>query len=348
MATDNSDAKTEQSKVTESKGSSPTKSLPAHAADEKAAVGATFKLQSRQPTEPPAIPSVFAQSQSLNDSVGNPDFIAQLRDEGMYGLFLPRDRARRTPTPVTLRPLTYFQSIERTISQSMFHLLQTKTEFNNDDAIQRINTIAEQLAIGACLATHMKLRALIHLDFPDRYNIGSLKRPKTITDLPVVAPFAFAIQQLGYVNIANLTEERRYVPVLPETGHTFGIPTGHNWNPNLYAQAVDYARKFGLHFNVVDYTKKQGTAWWLLRQHFEDGIFELQLPLPEVNFTSSMALTLSLFLNAEEVNATSEIFDLTPVGADIYGYIMREPHLGINVSTFEVIDESAKEIVSNV
>ncbi|ABZ10946.1 putative coat protein [Rose cryptic virus 1] len=348
MDKDAAAAQTEQSKITESHGSSPEKNAAAHTADQKAAVGSTFQLQSRKPTEPPTVPSAFAQSTALNVSVGNADYIAEQRDEGKYGLFLPRDRAHREPEPVTMIVGNFFDGIVRTTERAMVYLLQKKSEFNDIDVLQRVHAVAEQLAIGAMLATYFKLRALIYLDLPDRYTLGSLKRPKAIADLPVIAPFAFAIQQLGYVNVANLTRERRFVPVFPEDDHTFGVPLEHHWNPNLYSQAVDYARTLGLHFNVVDYKKKQGTAWWLLRQHYEDHVFELQVPLPEVNFTSAMAITHTLFLEGEAADPSNAVFDLTPVGADTYGYILREPHFGINVTTYQVIDGSAQEIVSNV
>lgn len=60
------------------------------------------------------------------------------------------------------------------------------------------------------------------------------KKPKASTDLPVVAPFAFAIQQLGTVNIANLTRQARNVPVLPPTGHQYGLPNNQVWDPNAW------------------------------------------------------------------------------------------------------------------
>lgn len=348
MSKDAADARTEQSKLTESHGSSPTKEIAKHAADEKAAVGNVFQLRSEKPTEPPTLDMAFAQLDVPNTSVGNIEFTAELKDEGKLGLFLPRDRARQAPVEVTLNVTAFHTGIANTIANSMTHLLQSKTEFNDAELQVRITTTSLQLADGACLIMYLKLRSLITIELPGRYNQQNLKRPKVVTDLPVIAPFAFAIQQLGAVNIANLQSEARYVPVLPAEGHRFGIPNARRWNPNAYAQAVDYARSLGLHFNVVDLKKKSGTAWWLLRQHYEDNIFELKLPFPEVNFTSSMALTYTLFLNSQVEDPTNQLFDLTPCGNSDYGYILRDPHQGINVTTFETIDDSAKEIVSNV
>lgn len=235
----------------------------------------------------------------------------------------------------------------------MTHLLQTKkTEFsNNTNITNRLTQVSNQLANGACIATYLKLRALIFTEFPDRYTSAYLKRPEGVTDLPVVvAPFAFAIQQLGTVNISNLTHLARYVPVVPPTGHQYGLPNNQVWDPKAYAQAVEYATKVGLHFNVVDLNLKTGTAWWLLRQHFSEDMFELKLPFPEVNYTSVMAVTHSLFLltDHEDLDPSNAIFDLTPCGESDYGYILRDPNPGINVTTFVTIDENARQIVSNV
>lgn len=338
-------AKTDKSELTESHGSSPVKP---HTADEKSAVGKVFQLRTEAPTEPPTLDVAFAQLDTPAVSVGNVDFIAELKDEGKLGLFLPRDRARRTPTTITMDVDHYYIGIYQTICESMLHLLQSKTEFNDADAVTRIETTAQQLAIGCCLTTYYKLRALIYVELPHLYNAANLKRPRAINDLPVVAPFAFAIQQLGAVNIANLHNEARFIPVLPDDGHTYGIPAPMTWNPNRYAQAVEYARNFGLHFNVVDLKQKSGTAWWLLRQVYSEHIFELKLPFPEVNFSSAMALTHTLFLRGTEDDPSNTIFDLNPCGNSDFGYILRDPHHGINVTTFETLDESAKEIVSNV
>lgn len=345
---DSTTARTEMSKLSESVGTSPLKDVKPHAADEMAPVGKVYQLKPEKPTEPPSLERAFAQLDVPNASVGNVDFTAELKDEGKLGLFLTRDRARRDPIAVELNVANYFDGIYTTIHDSTVHLLQTKSELNDADINLRINQVSEQLTIGACLMTYLKLRSLVYLEFPDRYDSAHLRRPRAITELPVVAPFAFAIQQLGAVNIANLLTEARYVPVFPTAGHTYGVPTGHTWNPNQYAQAVEYARKIGLHFSIVDTKQKSGTAWWLLRQVYAEEVFELKLPFPEVNYTSSMALTHALFLHGSEPDPSNTIFDLTPCGTADYGYILRDPHLGINVTVFETVDESAQPIVANV
>lgn len=108
-------------------------------------------------------------------------------------------------------------------------------------------------------------------------------------------------------------------------------------------EAVEYARILGMQFTVVDVTKKRGTAWWLLRPVYSEEFFQLQCSLPETNFTDSMALTYTLFMPSEPANPTKEIFDLAPLGQATYGSMLRNPHTGINVSTFEAIELKAAE-----
>ncbi|ONK54964.1 uncharacterized protein A4U43_UnF9110 [Asparagus officinalis] len=143
----------------------------------------------------------------------------------------------------------------------MHRLLRNKTKMTNQEIEDRINSVSAYLVDGCYL---IKLRALLFIEFPSRYNSISLKRPKVHNDLPIPTPYAFAIQQLGAVNAADLPRERMYVPVLLEVGHRFGIPTQRSWNSNAYAEAVEYARNLGMRFSIVDLNKKSGTVWWLL------------------------------------------------------------------------------------
>ncbi|CAE6139657.1 unnamed protein product [Arabidopsis arenosa] len=240
----------------------------------------------------------FTEPAGLDLDVANTDFAAELKAEGKLGLFFDRARAFREPIAVTLNVTAYYNGIVSTIYESMTHLLQTKkTEFNNNTNItNRLTQVSNQLVIGACITTYLKLRALIITEFPDRYTSAYLKRPKgiTFTDLPpvVVAPFAFAIQQLGAVNIANLTHKACYVPVLPPTGHQYGLSNNQIWDLNS--------------------------------QHLSEEMFELKLPFPEVNYTSAMAVTHSLFLlktDHGELDPSNAIFDLNHVDLIISSFL---------------------------
>jgi len=321
---------------------------PPHDTDVKSSVGTFFRMKSEKPTEPPNAEPAFAQADTTDVSVGNPRYTAELMDEGRLGLFLPRPAALRTPIPVTLNVDHHWTGIYHTLESAIRRLIRSKTEMADNEIAERSQSLAAILADGCCLITYMKLRALLFIEFPSRYNSISLKRPKAFKDLPIPTPFAFAIQQLGAVNAADLATEHRFVPVFPTTGHRFGIPRNREWNSNAYAEAVEYARSLGLQFALVDLNKKSGTAWWLLKQYFSEDCFELQCLIPETNFTIAMALTHSLYLEGDVPNPINEIFDLTPLGTSVYGHIMRDPHCGINVSTFEAIEAKASEVVSLV
>lgn len=108
-------------------------------------------------------------------------------------------------------------------------------------------------------------------------------------------PFAFAIQQLRFVDVDDLSNKLKVVPYFPSDGHTFGVPNGFTWNNVEYLHAVEYARRLGMQFSIVNPKVKCGSAWWLFKQEFSEGIFKLQCPLPEINFTESMAVTHTLF-----------------------------------------------------
>lgn len=79
--------------------------------------------------------------------------------ESKLGLFFDRARARQKPIAVTLNATAYYNGIVFTIFESMNQLLQTKnTDFSNTD--RRLIQVSNQLAIGACIVTYLKLRAL--------------------------------------------------------------------------------------------------------------------------------------------------------------------------------------------
>lgn len=92
-------------------------------------------------------------------------------------------------------------------------------------------------------------------------------------------------------------------------------------------RAVEYATSLGMLFAAVDLTQKKGTAWWLFRQTFSNGSFELHCPLSEVNFTASMAVDRSLFLDGYKLNPSGSFVNLDPLGDGDHGSYLRKPHV---------------------
>nr|GLL21453.1 Coat Protein [Ipomoea trifida] len=90
--------------------------------------------------------------------------------------------------------------------------------------------------------------------------------PRTSDALVIPVGFAFAIQQLGIVNVADTLNETIYIPCFLMRATLMAYDQLNHWNPNAYAEAVEYARPLGMRFHIVD-LKKDGTTWWLFR-HF--------------------------------------------------------------------------------
>lgn len=181
---------------------------------------------------------------------------------------------------------------------------------------------------------YLKCRALVLAKGFHLCDSNRVKMPMITSDLMIPSPFAFSIQQLGYVDVDDLNILLKVVPYFPSDGHTFGVPNGFTWNNDEYIHAVEYARRLGMHFSIVYPKVKCGSAWWLFKQEFSEGIFKLQCPLPETNFTETMAVIHTLFLSGTQPNMTNAIADLTPLGTDNYGYMLFNPHIGINIDSY--------------
>lgn len=344
----------QQTAKTESAGSSPPpkketkKDLPRTESD-KPAVGRSYQLK----TEVPSVPATLDQSsQQLAldlPASGNQAYTIEMKDKGIIGLHF--DRAKTAPIPEMLEidPNAFFYGIRNTLHGVLLRLHRLKTQLSDQDFAPRAEELATTLSTGCSLVAYLKIRSIILSECQEKYSPTNLRRPRASADLPIPQAFAFAIQQLGTVNVADLPYERKLMPCFPMSGHLYGIPPGSAWNPNAYAMAVEYARSLGMRFQIVDLKVKNGSAWWLFRQYYEDGIFELQAPLPEVNFTDSMAVTHTLFLNGQNPDPSNPFVDLSifPIN-DEYGVFLQNPHPGINLSTYEAIGETAQEVWSNV
>ncbi|UYL83188.1 MAG: coat protein 1 [Allium deltapartitivirus] len=336
----------------ESKGSSPdaktTVKSPTDVSD-RPSVGTTFRMRAEIPTEPEARETAIYPDATDLPAAGNPDYTIELKDEGRLGDFYPRDKVTAKATAFYINVRNFYSGIRETIYGALQRLFRVKTTLGDADFLTRIDSISDSLAAGCCLTAYLKVRDILFLVRSGEPSPFSLRRPRADTDLAIPSAFAFAIQQLGIVHVADLDSDLHVFPCFPQTGHRFGIPTDVIWNPNEYAQAVEYARNLGMRFSVVDLSVKYGSAWWLLRQYYEDDLFELRCTYPETNFTDQMAITHSLFLNGSSVNPTNAIItfaDQTTTGN--YGSMLRDPHPGINVSSFEAIAETASEVWSHV
>nr|GMD62647.1 crossover junction endonuclease mus81 [Ipomoea batatas] len=315
----------------------------------RSAVGTEFQMRSELPAVPNTI-DVLQTPEADLATAGNFKFTTELLENGSIGFWRRRQDTCYEPTPIEIQVTPFYEGIMTTLHGFLRRLFQLKVQISDPTAIQRCASIARVLACGCCITAYLKVKNIVTSELPARHTSNSLKMPRISDALAVPAGFAFAIQQLGAVNVADTLTERIFIPCFPNEGHSFGIPDDQlvNWNPNAYAEAVEYARTLGMRFHIVNLKKKDGTAWWLFRQHFAEGFFELQCPLPEVNFTKSMVVTHAQFLNGELANPSRAFVDLAPLGNDSFGVMMRSPHLGINLSCYEAISQEATDVVSNV
>ncbi|CDO45229.2 Coat Protein [Arhar cryptic virus-I] len=341
-----------QPSLTESGASSPNP--PVVKRDEskdqpKASIGSTFRMKNEAPVAQKLVVALLDQETVDIPAAGNQNYIIELKEKGILQHRFPRDRISTVCEPIPMNMQNLFTGALITIRASLTRLLQLKTQLGDEDYETRLDVVATNLAIGCNLVTFMKLRALALTDVETRHNADGLRRPRAIADVPIPTAFAFAIQQLGIVNIADLTHELKFVPCLPQPGYQFGLPQTLTWNPNAYQQAVEYARSLGMRFSIVDTTVKEGTAWWLFEQSYNENVFELMCPYPESNFTEMMALAHSLYLAGDEADPSNTLLNVEdmPHGGN-YGIMMQFPHLGIHLSSFEALSEAASDIWSNV
>jgi hypothetical protein len=153
--------------------------------------------------------------------------------------------------------------------------------------------------------------------------------------LEVPLPFAIAISQLGAVEINSMPERTIALPAISvaEAAH-FMIPQNQCFKAFDYAQAVKFAKSLGIEFSTVDLNMKTGSAWWLLRGEITEEVFYLSLPLPESNFNEDNAILHSMFCLNPDRSFGTTLFTLGELDAGTYGYILRNPHKGMNANSF--------------
>lgn len=163
------------------------------------------------------------------------------------------------------------------------------------------------------------------------------------SDRVIPTAFAYAIQQFGVVEAIDLPIRQHFLPCFFETGHSYRVPSGRSWDYNTYYKAVEFVKGLGMGFSAADVKKKKGNAWWLLRPHFSEGIFDLHCTLSETNFTNEMAIMHTLFVSEDPGNPVNVIANLSVFREDSYGTMMWNPRPQINLNCFEGIREVVVE-----
>ncbi|GAV63346.1 hypothetical protein CFOL_v3_06864 [Cephalotus follicularis] len=313
----------------------PTKSSAASSPPPKSA--AIGRARTEYPREPDMIYTAFEKPKDDVTPIGNKTMELSLKLEGKLGYFLPRTATHPIPTYVTLNDQEYRTVIYSTLQQVLHRLLRLKGNIEDADANTRVEDTALSLMKGICVLTYMKLRAVNSLA-TSQLNLFR-RKPKAPIDLKVPVPYALAISQLGRVKVRSLEEEKTLSPTCSlEATKNFLIGPNFSWSSTEYAQAREYAESLGMQFASADLGVKLGSAWWLLRRTNDDGTYGLDCILPEDNYTEAAVVLNSLFYRAAHDGVPASFFTLDGIDNHSYGFMLRDPHDGINLSSYFAIE----------
>ncbi|XP_062011188.1 uncharacterized protein LOC133727802 [Rosa rugosa] len=251
----------------------------------------------------------------------------------------------KKPVYVELDVQKFWNSVNDTLTAVISRALNLSPEFQKLDHIkQQATYFATEITKGVCVLTYLKLRAV---NFSLDFGLGAsrfFKKPMVHSPFEVPQPFGVAISGLGFVRITSLPFEQIICPTLSEVNATgLCLPSDQSWSFHRYSQAVEFAKGIGLKFSTVDLSVNLGSSWWLYRPVVDGGIFRLQCILPPDNYSKESAVVRTLFMSSSVDNiAGHEIFDLSSVENHDYGSMLRNPHEGINVSTYLAFEEVAE------
>jgi hypothetical protein len=266
-------------------------------------------------------------------AIGNKDYETMLMLENRFGVFYKRTDTENFAKWATLNGNAFRTSVEATLRGVMRRLLRMKHLESETDITARCDHFVPLLLNGVCLAVYHRLRAV---NFAlategDRYIVKS----KIPSPFEIPKPFAIALQLLGAIEIVSLTNRTVAYPTIStaEAARTF-LPANARFRAYEYGQAVEYCKSIGMQFAPVDISMKCGSAWWLLNGVTDNGLFRLNLNLPESNFTEQDALMHLMFCANANGTFGSTLTTLGELNAGDYGYLLQNPHDDANVNAY--------------
>lgn len=299
-------------------------------------------VRTEAPTEPDNIYHAFKEDRVEIVPCGNPIYEFSLQSEGTLGLFFKRPQYAQNPIYLDLQPAAYYNGCYNTLSSIILRAYRLLGNTDDEEVTNRTAELAEQLAIGVCVATYLKLRAL-HCTDPNQRN-KFLNRPNYPANFPLPGPYALAITQLGAIKVSGLTTVTKVCPTLSaQDAPRMMIPANLRWNLQAYHRAVEFAKKLGLKFEAPDLTMKIGSSWWLFDNNETDDMVNFRCRLPEDNFTPQTAVIACLFAAAADDNFVNPIVDLTPLEDVDYGTMLRNPPAEFNVTCYLVLNDESEE-----
>ncbi|WCJ29078.1 hypothetical protein M5689_010737 [Euphorbia peplus] len=271
--------------------------------------------------------------------IGNPEYAEMLKRNGQLGCFYDRDQTTNTPTPITMNHLVLRECVILTLT----HVLNNLLSESNQETIetlpknfQDVETFAQELANGIGVALYMKLRSL-NLTEPsvmERF----YSKPCVPNPFEIPAAYAYAISTLGQFKVSGMPYQYFYTPVCSvEAANNYCIPDGITWSPYAYIRAMEYAKRIGMLFDIVEHQVKRGTSWWLLQPVVTERGFELQCPILGENFTDEVTLVRALFCVTADGGFCTDLVDLEPHQNLNFGSMLRNPTPRIDLEVFNGI-----------
>lgn len=268
--------------------------------------------------------------------IGNPKSIMVLKLEGQLGIFYDRCNTTRVPTLIEINFDNIRDASHRVIANVLQQSGQQTKTLDDASVNELIASTANELANGVAVMTYLKLRMVNYYD--ERVANRFQRKPKVPRPFQIPEPFALPISQLGQIKVSGMPAQLYFSPTVPADAHiSFGCHPEHNWCPDVYARAVEFAKKLGMRFSSVDLTVKMGSSWWLYRPVNEAETFRLDCPFPEENFTANTAVIASLFTNTANNGFNNPVIDLAPLGNRNYGSMLRNPPQQLSLNTYYAI-----------
>lgn len=205
-------------KPTESHGSSPKAtrtSMPAKSAPvQMSAIGKPIPLKTEIPHMPTTMEPAFAQADVDDLAAGNQSFTVDAKDRGHLGVFIDRALAKPKMLAVPINGPRLHTAIVETLEAWILKTLKLKQELTDTTARIRAHDAAHTLADGCIIMMYLRTQSILISDVQSSYDETNLNRPRVQDNLVISGPYAYAIQQLGIVHVADLATNYKIYPTV--------------------------------------------------------------------------------------------------------------------------------------
>lgn len=336
------ESKTSASESTVNKDAAPAPS----SASVKSPVKPSSSGLGRAKTETPHLPAsnyeIPRYTRDTQPVVGNKNYEFSLRMDGRLGHSMDRSKTARPEVNCSLNRANFHEGVLKVLRQILSEMARLKQDLSDAEIQERVESVSLTLAYGVATMAYLKLRA-INLFRPNEAS-KFLTKPKVPDHFEIPTPFAFAISQLGVVEVSSLPRRMICYPtadLADASNHLVG--NKRNWSQTAYAEAVRYAKYLGMSFSTVDLDIKVGSSWWLFKPDVTDGLLSIRCPLPEDNYTLAGATVFMLFYHDVGSDPAIDLFNIDSLGNDDYGSFIRNPRDGFNASSYYAISSEGTD-----